>query len=511
MIRNKVLYILVFFYCISVLQSQNDVDALRYSRSAINGTPRSIAMGGAFGALGADMSCATSNPAGLGLYTKGEMMYSGGLRFSNNSSTFNGKKTSSPNGNFVFTNFGLAYSFGNDKDPSKRNTFCFSNTQLQNFNDKIQITDASCRNSIAGDMLNLANLSKSVSQLNSAYESLGYNSYVLDYDSTSGNFFSFVDLKRNISLNRTIATSGRMNELNLSLAQSSDDKFYIGASLGIPKIKFESTTTHSEVDGNDSMRIVQTSPTTFSSTYVDPLPIAYTDLLGFNSLTYKEYYKTVGYGLNLKLGGVVRFSKSFRMGAYFHSPSILYLSDEYSYSLTSTFDKSKTAPIETTFPDKKGLYDYRIITPLKYGFNGAYIFNSLGALSIDIENINYGKASLTSSTPSDFTVVNEKIKNKYKTATNIRVGTELNVKPVMVRFGYAMNSNPFGGFFSGPFDRQTVSFGMGVRTKNNMFFDFAWAKTFSKEKYFMYSTMHYAKTDLVLTNTLFTISAGIKF
>lgn len=509
--RKSIIYSLCFFNCFVTLQSQNDLDALRYSRTDINGTPRSIAMGGAFGALGADMSCATSNPAGLGLYRKGEMMYSGGLRFTNNISQFNGKKTSSPNGNFAFTNFGMAFSFGNDKDATKRNTFSFTNTQLQNFNDNIQIYDESCRNSIAGDMLSFANQSKSISQLNSSYEYMGYNTFVLDFDSASGKFFSFVDLKRNINLNRTMVTSGRMNEINLSLAQSTNDKFYIGASLGIPRIKFESTTTHSESDANDSMRIVQTSASTFSSTYVDALPTAYSDLLGFNSLSYKEYYKTVGYGLNLKIGGIVRFSKSFRMGAYFHSPSILYLTDEYSYSMTSTFDKSKEAPIETAFPEKTGTYDYRIITPLKYGFNGAYIFNTMGALSVDIENINYSKASLTSTNPSDFKGVNVVIKNKYKSATNIRMGAEINIKPVMVRLGYAINSSPFGGFFSGPFDRHTVSWGIGFRTKNNMFFDFAWARTFSKEKYFMYSSDPSAKTDLNFSRTLFTIAGGVKF
>ena len=72
---------LLFFnslFLASVLSfSQNDQDALRYSRTGVGGTPRNIAMGGAFGALGADMSCASYNPAGLGLYRKGEFVYSG--------------------------------------------------------------------------------------------------------------------------------------------------------------------------------------------------------------------------------------------------------------------------------------------------------------------------------------------------------------------------------------------------------------------------------------------------
>ena len=49
------------------LNAQNEVDALRYSRLSVVGTARYSGLGGAFGALGADFSTLSVNPAGIGL------------------------------------------------------------------------------------------------------------------------------------------------------------------------------------------------------------------------------------------------------------------------------------------------------------------------------------------------------------------------------------------------------------------------------------------------------------
>lgn len=490
--------------------AQNDLDAIRYSRNGVGGSPRSIAIGGAFGALGADISCASYNPAGLGVYRKGEFTYSGGLRFTNNSSTFNNTNISSPRGNFMFSNFGLAYAYLSEKDATKRNVFSFSNNQLQNFNSNIEIIDGSTTNSMAGDMVTIANEKKNLSQLNPSYELMGYNSYVLDYDSASGKFFSFVDLKRNVSLDRSISTSGRMNEVNISFAQSADDKFYIGGSLGIPRIKYSSTTTHFESDSNDSMKVTLTSASSYSTTYLSDLPFIYTDKLGFNALEYTEYFKTDGYGLNLKLGGLVRVNSHVRVGAYFHTPTIMYLTDVYTYSMQASFDADKLNPVTVGYPDEQGKSIYRVISPMRFGINGAYILNKQCAIALDVENISYNKASISSEVPSDFAGVNAVIKNKYKNATNIRLGGEYTIQSTMLRAGYAYYGSPFGGFFTGPFDRQTLSLGVGIRTKGKMFFDFAWARTVSKEKYYMYSTDP-SKTDIKLITSSFIVGIGIKF
>ena len=78
----KLLFSVTTFSLLSIsLISQNDIDALRYSQTFFGGTSRSKAMAGSFGALGADGSCMGANPAGIGLYKKGDINISFGLRF----------------------------------------------------------------------------------------------------------------------------------------------------------------------------------------------------------------------------------------------------------------------------------------------------------------------------------------------------------------------------------------------------------------------------------------------
>jgi hypothetical protein len=121
-----------------------------------------------------------------------------------------------------------------------------------------------------------------------------------------------------------------VNDINLSFAHAFEDKFYLGVSLGIPQVKYESTTTHVESDDRDSMRVVLIDDSTFSSTYIDDIPVLrsyYDNKLGFNSLEYIEYFKTTGSGINLKLGGIVRVNDLIRVGFYYHTPTIYRLLD----------------------------------------------------------------------------------------------------------------------------------------------------------------------------------------
>ena len=48
--------------------AQSEYDALRFSQTYQQGTARSAAIGGAFGALGGDISVTAINPAGMSIY-----------------------------------------------------------------------------------------------------------------------------------------------------------------------------------------------------------------------------------------------------------------------------------------------------------------------------------------------------------------------------------------------------------------------------------------------------------
>ena len=78
----KILYILptllLFFFFVS---AQNEEDALRFSRQTPFGSARVTAMGGAFGALGGDLTTLSTNPGGIGVFRKSEISFTSMLDF----------------------------------------------------------------------------------------------------------------------------------------------------------------------------------------------------------------------------------------------------------------------------------------------------------------------------------------------------------------------------------------------------------------------------------------------
>lgn len=71
--KRKYLYALLATCCVATAQAQNVYDAERMATSDLNGTARFVSLGGAMGALGADISTMSSNPAGVGLLRKSEV------------------------------------------------------------------------------------------------------------------------------------------------------------------------------------------------------------------------------------------------------------------------------------------------------------------------------------------------------------------------------------------------------------------------------------------------------
>jgi hypothetical protein len=71
--RKRWLFVVLIVFNASPFWGQNEQDVFRYSYQEALGSARTMAMGGAFGALGADLACLTGNPAGLGMYRRGDV------------------------------------------------------------------------------------------------------------------------------------------------------------------------------------------------------------------------------------------------------------------------------------------------------------------------------------------------------------------------------------------------------------------------------------------------------
>src|SRR4030066_108626 len=88
--KKLCLIIVTLIASLTVSFAQNADDALRYSQQFYTGTARFMSMGGAFTALGGDISSLSQNPAGLGVFRSSEISLSPQLFHNNTSANFHG-------------------------------------------------------------------------------------------------------------------------------------------------------------------------------------------------------------------------------------------------------------------------------------------------------------------------------------------------------------------------------------------------------------------------------------
>lgn len=478
--------------------SQNDIDAIRYSQTFFGGSSRSKAMAGSFGALGADGSCMGINPAGIGLYKKGDMNFSFGLKFNSVTATHNGTTTKDFKVSLPFDGLTLVGAWDSKINTDNHHALGLSCNQISNYNSVTSISGISNHKSIMQDILATAG-NNSIKNLDASFAGLAYEVYLID--TINSKYYSLVNTKYNVNQSKIIETSGRNNEWCFNYAYGFKDKLYMGATLGISSVNYNYSSVYRESDDNDSIK---------RTNY--PYPVWYypTDKVGgFKALEYKETYKTIGTGYNLKLGVIYRATDFIRVGASFHSPTIYNLTDTYVYNMSASYDEGGNYTSQNP-PNPGGKYNYKIVTPMKFTGSLALLYKKFGALNIDYDILNYNQAYLQSADASVFSGANQTIKSKYSQASNLRIGAEANLKPIFVRLGYAMYGSPFGETFSGSFVNSFYTGGFGIRN-NKTYLDLSFTRRINSENYYMYNSNYVDKSIIKNSGTTIAVTLGSKF
>lgn len=481
--------------------AQDDIDAMRYSQTGFYGDARYMAMGGSFGALGANMSCMNFNPAGIAVYRSGEFVATPGIIIQNSSAQHYGNNSTDFGVKINISNIGFVSAW-EQKNPypatskmypkwNERNAFGISYTRLADFNINTSIGGITDTTSIINNFVNSAQ-GVYPSNLNGTFEWLAYQTYLInpnsDYvggnPSDSNHYQGMMLPGIPIRQTKEIKQSGRIGELAFSFAHSFDDKIYAGATLGIPRIKYSRLSNYMEDDYKK---------------YLKP----------FDSLRYEEQLATEGTGFNLKAGVLYRAGEKIRLGAYIHSPTIFNLTDNYGYKLEAYYDTAITSLGDKYKAEYEGFFKYKFYTPARGGASIAYIHNRLFAFNADVEYVGYATARYKDE-DNYLRPVNLTIQKKYKGVVNARAGIEFNLDPIIVRAGYAGYSSPFGSF-TGKFSRSSFSTGIGFKRKKNTYFDVSGIYTRWSEDYYLYDPKLVASSTLNTSVFYLVFTFGIKF
>ncbi len=434
------------------LTGQNISDALRYAMWQPGGTARAVGAGGALGALGADYSVVSTNPAGLAAFRRSEMLFSPAIHNSKTSSLLQGAGNVSYNAArsvFHFQNVGFVFNNNPASSRWKTVNVALGYNRIANYGGKIYF-EGNSSGTIVDRFRELA-YNRTTSQLDAFEAGLAHQTGAI-YDVDDDQIYeSDFDLAPSEPVNKeqTGTFSGSNSELHLAFAGNFDEKLMFGATVGVPFLSYRDNKAYYETDENGT--------------------IPY-----FNSLTFEEDLRSFGVGIHLKLGAIYRINQMFRLGVAFHTPTAFSMTDHFSNHMDYNYtDANNDGPLSADSPD--GSFNYKLTTPWRAMGNFGMVFDKRGFLSAEVEWVDYTASSFNfdkgSADDQDYArQLNDEIAFSFKSAVNVRVGGEWALDIFRLRAGYGLMGSPWVN--STGFDSY-YSVGAGLREKD-FFLDIAY-------------------------------------
>ena len=333
---KRYLYILLSMFICQLSAAQ---DAQRFFERSIMGTARYVGMGGAMTAIGGDPTAVMDNPAGLGLYRRNEIAMTIDETIDRTQQL--DSRDSYQRERFMVPNVAGIMAWGS---PNKQrgmifNNFMFSYNRLASFN-----RDIVTQGTQLGMVQTICNITNGLPESNFDQDKvwedtkiawlsiLGYETYLIN--PTTNDQWTPVDNFTNGSL--SISESGNYDQYTFSWASNINNQWYVGLSLNVPTLS-----------------------------YTKNISILETNRINFAEL--KSMYYVSGVGVSGSIGLIYRPIRSLRIGASFHTPTVLGLSVQTEGDMYSTVDNLQ---YETLTP-ASGVLTSEIVSPLRTSFSVA--------------------------------------------------------------------------------------------------------------------------------------------
>lgn len=407
-------------------------DAIRYSMGNLTGTARFRAMGGAFGAVGGDVSAMMVNPAGSALFNYNAGTGSVSSYNISNSANYFGNTQKKNDNSFDLNQLGAVFVFNNSRENAfmQKFTLGFDYENTNSFENSLYAAGVNPTNSIDKYFLRYANGignegGITLNTLNNAdYQNLsfidqqaylGYNAYAINPVVNNGNntaYVSNVPTTGNYYQDSYISSSGYNGKVALNFAAQLKKRFYVGANINVHFTDYTKNTSFYEDTNNTTNTGLQT--------------------LQFDNRRY-----TYGGGVSFDIGAIMKVTEQFRAGIAYQSPTWLRLQDE----ITQRVISSVGGTTYVTDPGSTFTFDYYTIkSPSKYTGSLAYIFGKKGLLSVDYSVKDYSNTRYTN---DRYSALNTELKNTMQVAGELRVGAEYRIKKFSLRGGYRYEQSPY--------------------------------------------------------------------
>lgn len=452
-----IIFIYILFFHLNI-NSQNIYDAINYNFSNDLGNSRFTSMGGAFGALGGNLSAISTNPASGAVF---ELSRAGGsITLENNSMKSNYFNTNNETDRTnIYYQGGMVYVFKNYGSGNlKKFAFGINVQSTNSFSSDLLITgrgDQSIDNFFLNNSLGLSisdlsvNSNESVSGVyrwlgnNYGYYAqqafLGYQSYLLNYNDTDNNFYSLAKYDNGVNITNEVFSRGFNNKISINLSGLVKDNFHFGFNVNIYEIDLTKDNIHYE-DGFDEDSSVS---------YID----------------FRNYLYTRGGGLSFQLGMIYKL-RNIRIGVSYESPTWFKIEDELEQEIeVQTIDKI-TNEIYTDIVDPNiiNVYEYNYKAPSKLTLSLASIIKNMFILSFDFDNQNYSSSKFGTKNDETYNNLNLALKQNLTAVYNYRFGSEIRLNNLSIRGGFKHSNSPFN---DSEIKLNSKSFGIGFQFENS--------------------------------------------
>ncbi len=558
-----------------IVDAQSAIDGYRFSQPDMKGTARFMGMAGAFGALGGDLSSIAYNPAGLGVYRRGEVGISMDFDMQSASSEAQGYKNTQNQTKYPLSNVGGVVSFNLYNNTMPNLNIAFTYNKAASFNAHYAGGIKTLSNSLTNYIAGIANTEGvTVADVESTthfdpynpndggFEApwisiLGYDSYFITPtgDDDNPNWIGQWNSATSGQGSFDVVTSGGINEYNIAIGGNFANKLFWGLDLGISDLNYNMTAVWGEQLQNAAVDNAEGTANT-------PAQWKMTNL-----------YSVGGTGYNLKLGLIYRPIQELRLGFSFTTPTWYSINESYIASTNFNYPDIDPAGLQENYAitngGQWGTNSYNFRTPWKIMASAAGVIGGKFIISADLEWQKYNKmrfydgggsfydnyyddwdweypfysaagmqkvspAATKSTASSDpWYYTNQDIQDYYKTTTTVRVGAEYRITSrFSVRAGYAHVSSPVkseakdgsmtiytsGTMTNYRMDNSTdyITCGLGYNF-NHFYIDAAFVHKRLSSEYHAYTSDPYypeipsPTSKLTLTNNQIVVSAGFRF
>lgn len=510
--RRVVLYVIISLPSIAVAQISEGAlgyfdDVARFSYTQIGGTSRALGMGGTQTALGADVTAANVNPAGLGLYNRSEITFSPSMQFINSTTAYenpNVSKTSKNNRtNFNIGNFGIVFSGISPEDNDKKNkggVFAISYNRINNFQNKFGYNSTNSSNSMRNYFLERMRGTSELVYANQPneyggiidLEGLAYYSWLAN--NTNDTTYYTYDDGTPVSQKEIVIQRGAQYQWDFSYGTNIEDKIYLGLGLGVVRSRYNEESIYQEEN---------------LSTPVD----------GFRDFRLGQNYQVRGTGINFTLGLIARPIETIRFGLSYQSPTFNAIKESWDADIIANY--TSTSPPPDPEQEHQTLileYKYNMRTPARVNAGLALFAGKNGFITSDIEYVAYNSASLSSRQQDEFDnfglfdADNETISNAFKNVINLKVGGEFRADIYRLRAGFAYYTHPLNGIDDINRNQTFYTLGGGIKLPE-YYIDIALIKTGTNSYYAPYTLNagNHPTTETKTSTTRFQFTWGTYF